>query len=64
MATDNLVNQKLNAEQSRSVVSDTNYSSESSNLASAQIRNQGAKAMLAQANTDQELTLSLLEDWL
>ena len=64
MATDNLVNQKLSAEKSRSGVSDTNYAGESSNLASAQIRNQGAKAMLAQANTDQELTFKLIEDWL
>ena len=49
---------------SKSAVEDTDYAQEGSNLASAQIRNQGAKAMLAQANTDQELTLKLIEDWL
>jgi len=40
------------------------YAKESSNLAVSKIRNQGAKAMLAQANTDQELTLKLIDDWL
>ena len=63
-AIDNLGNTLVNTESSESRIADTDYAKESSNLASAQIRNQGAKAMLAQANTDQQLTLSLLEDWL
>jgi flagellin-like hook-associated protein FlgL len=63
-AIDNLSNTLVNTESSASRIADTDYAKESSNLASAQIRNQGAKAMLAQANTDQQLTLSLLEDWL
>lgn len=60
----NLSNALVNTESSESRIADADYAKESSNLASAQIRNQGAKAMLAQANTDQQLTLSLLEDWL
>ena len=63
-AIDNLSNTLLNTASSKSRISDADYAKESSNLASAQIRNQGAKAMLAQANTDQELTLQLIEDWL
>ncbi len=54
----------INNESSASRISDTDYAKESSNLASAQTRNQGAEAMLAQANTDQELTFKLIEDWL
>ena len=63
-AIDNLSNTLLNTASSESRISDTDYAKESSNLATAQIRNQGAKAMLAQTNTDQELTLQLIEDWL
>ncbi|MDG2442753.1 MAG: flagellin [Luminiphilus sp.] len=63
-AIENLTNGLLSTEASKSRIADADYAKESSNLASAQIRNQGAKAMLAQANTDQQLTLSLLEDWL
>jgi flagellin len=53
-----------NLSSSKSAVEDADYAQESSNLASAQIRNQGAKVMLAQADTDQELTFKLIEDWL
>ena len=53
-----------NLSSSNSAGEDADYAQESSNLASAQVRNQGAKVMLAQANTDQELTLKLIEDWL
>ena len=53
-----------NLSSSKSAVEDADYAQESSNLASAQIRNQGAKVMLAQANIDQELTFKLIEDWL
>ena len=63
-AIDNLSSAKSNAQSSLSKIADADYAQESSNLALAQIRNQGAKAMLAQANTDQELTLQLIEDWL
>ena len=63
-AINNLTTVSANTSNSRSEIEDADYAKESSNLASAQIRNQGAKAMLAQANTDQQLTLSLLEDWL
>jgi len=63
-AINNLTTVSANTSSSRSEIEDADYAKESSNLASAQIRNQGAKAMLAQANTDQQLTLSLLEDWL
>jgi len=63
-AMENLSGMLVNTESSKSRIADTDYAKESSNLVSAQIRNQGAKAMLAQANTDQQLTLSLLEDWL
>ena len=63
-AINNLTTVSANTSSSKSEIEDADYAKESSNLASAQIRNQGAKAMLAQANTDQQLTLSLLEDWL
>ena len=63
-AVNNLSDILVNAESSLSKVHDADYAKESANLTSAQIRNQGAKAMLAQANTDQELTFKLIEDWL
>ena len=53
-----------NLSSSKSAVEDADYAQQSSNLASAQIRTQGAKVMLVQANTDQELTFKLIEDWL
>ena len=53
-----------NSSSSKSAVEDADYAQESANLASAQTRNQGAKVKLAQANTDQELTFKLIEDWL
>ena len=60
----NFRNQAVNAEKSTSAITDANYAKETTNLAVAQIRNQGAKVMLAQANTDQELTLKLIDGWL
>ena len=63
-AINNLTTVSANTRSSKSEIEDADYAKESSNLASAQIRNQGAKAMLAQANTDQELTFKLIEDWL
>ena len=63
-AINNLTTISTNASNSKSTVEDADYAQESSNLASAQIRNQGAKATLAQANTDQQLVMKLIEDWL
>ena len=48
--TDNLTNQRLNAENSKSEIYDADYAKETSNLAASQIMNQGAQSMLAQAN--------------
>lgn len=59
-----LMSEKLNTSQSRSRVTDVNYATETSDLASAQIKNNSAMAILAQANKDQELTLKLIDDWL
>ena len=61
-AVNNLTTVSANLSSSKSTVEDADYSQESSNLASAQIRNQSAKAMLAQVNTDQELIFKLIED--
>ncbi len=63
-AINNLTTISTNASNSKSTVEDADYAQESSNLASAQIRNQGAKATLAQANTDQQLVMKLIKDWL
>lgn len=61
-AVNNLTTVSANLSSSKSTVEDADYAEESSNLASAQIRNQSAKAMLAQVNTDQELIFKLIED--
>ena len=61
-AVNNLTTVSANLSSSKSTVEDADYAQESSNLASAQIRNQSAKAMLAQVNTDQELIFKLIED--
>ena len=63
-AMDNLLDRKINLERSLSVISDTNYATESAEFAAAQIIHQASSAMLAQANTDQESVLTLLRDWL
>ncbi|MDA9721732.1 flagellin [Luminiphilus sp.] len=61
---DNLTEVKINAESSLSRVKDADYATETSRLAANQIINEAATAMLAQANNSQELTMSLIKDWL
>ena len=61
---DRLTTTQLNLQASISKISDTNYATEVSSLAAAQIIHQASSAMLAQANTDQESVLKLLRDWL
>ena len=61
---DQLTQSNISHQQARSVITDTNYAAEVSNLAAAQIIHQASSAMLAQANTDQESVLTLLRDWL
>ncbi len=48
--TDNLTNQRLNAENSKSAIYDADYAKEAKNLAASQIMSKGAQSMLAQAN--------------
>jgi flagellin len=60
-AVDNLTNVAQNAEDSRSKVEDTDYAMASSDLARAQIIQQAATAVLAQANTSQQQVLKLLQ---
>ncbi len=60
-ATDNLANVSQNAEASRSRILDTNYASESTELARTQIIQQAATAMLAQANSQKQSVLALLK---
>ena len=55
----NEVNQNMNA--SRSRIQDTDYASETTNLAKSQIIQQAATAMLAQANQSSQSVLSLLK---
>ena len=63
-AIGNLTEEKINAESSMSRIKDADYATETSRLAINQIINQAATAMLAQANNSQELTMSLIKDWL
>ena len=63
-AIDNLTEIKINAESSMSRIKDADYATETSRLAANQIINEAATAMLAQANNSQELTMSLIKDWL
>ena len=56
----NLSNQVTNLSDARSRIEDTDFSSESTNLAKAQILSQAATAMLAQANQSQSDVLNLL----
>ena len=57
----NLTNVVTNTQQSRSRIQDTDYGVETTNLAKAQIIQQAATAMLAQANQSPQTVLSLLK---
>jgi len=57
----NMTNVVVNLEGGRGRIADADFASESSNLAKAQILNQAATAMLAQANASQQTVLSLLQ---
>jgi flagellin len=58
---DNLSNVVANTEASRSRIQDTDYAVETTSLAKAQIIQQAATAMLAQANQQPQSVLSLLQ---
>ena len=58
---DNLTNVSANTTQSRSTIEDADYAKVSSSLARAQIIQQAATAVLAQANTSQQTVLKLLQ---
>ena len=60
-AADNLTNTSANLQASRSQVMDTDYATATSNLARAQIIQQAATAMLAQANQAPASVLALLK---
>ena len=60
-AIDNLSSVKVNAEASRSRILDTDYASQTSELARTQIIQQAGTAMLAQANQLPQTVLSLLQ---
>lgn len=60
----NLAHQKIAVRQSLSLVSDTNYATETSKLAAAKIVHHASSAMLAQANASQEAVFALLKEWL
>jgi flagellin len=57
----NLTNISTNTSASRSRIQDTDYGAETANLAKAQIIQQAATAMLAQANQSAQSVLSLLQ---
>ena len=57
----NLENTSLNLSASRSRILDTDYAKETTNLAKAQIIQQAATAMLAQANQSAQSVLALLK---
>ena len=57
----NLTNISTNTSASRSRIMDADYGAESANLAKAQIIQQAATAMLAQANQSAQSVLSLLQ---
>ena len=61
MAVDNLSNTKINVEASRSRVQDTDYATETAELARTQIIAQAGIAMLAQANMQPQSVLALLQ---
>jgi flagellin len=60
-ATDSIQNISTNVAASRSTIADTDYASASSNLSKAQIVQQAATAMLAQANSQPQSVLALLK---
>ena len=60
-AIDNLSSVKVNAEASRSRILDTDYATQTSELAQTQIIQQAGTAMLAQANQLPQTVLSLLQ---
>ena len=60
-AIDNLNNVSVNTEASRSRIEDADYAAASTELARTQIMQQAATAVLAQANTDQQTVLKLLQ---
>ena len=60
-AADNLTNVSQNTTASRSQILDTDYAKASSELSRTQIIQQAATAVLAQANTDQQTVLKLLQ---
>jgi flagellin len=60
-AVDNLTNVSQNASESRSRVTDTDYATATSELARTQIIQQAATAILAQANQQPQIVLSLLK---
>lgn len=60
-AMDNLSNVSTNQEASRSQIQDADYASASTELAKAQIMQQAATAVLAQANMSQQTVLQLLK---
>ena len=60
-AMDNITNVSMNTSNSRSKIEDTDYSLASSELARAQIIQQAATAVLAQANASQQIVLKLLQ---
>ena len=60
-AVDNLSNVKVNSEAARSRIVDTDYATETSELARTQIIQQAGTAMLAQANQMPQTVLSLLQ---
>ena len=57
----NLTNVVTNSKQSRSQIEDADYALASTDLARAQIIQQAATAVLAQANTSQQSVLKLLQ---
>ena len=57
----NLTNNVTNLTDAKSRISDADFSTETTNLAKAQILNQAATAMLAQANQSQQGVLKLLQ---
>ena len=58
---DNLSNIVMNTEAARSRIQDTDYATETTQLAKAQIIQQAATAMLAQANQQPQMVMSLLQ---
>jgi len=58
---DNLTNVSMNEEASRSQIEDADYAAASTEMARTQIMQQAATAVLAQANTDMQTVMKLLQ---